>query len=60
MDAETLKKVRDNIKLAQVKLEELQKDIADAKSAKFDTSLLEADYKGLYDRLTAMRRVYGV
>lgn len=59
MDTETLKKVRENIKLGQLKLDELQKDIADLKTAKIDPGTLETDYKILSERLTAMRRVYG-
>lgn len=59
MTPETRKKVQDNIKQAADRLEEMRKDISDAKMAGIDVSFLEQQYNEQRQRVNKMRTVYG-
>jgi len=58
MDKETLSAIQVNIKEAEKKLSEMQKDIIDAKKAGIDVTTQESTFKDLAQKVAQIKSVY--
>lgn len=59
MKKETLEAIRKSIKDAETRLTELKEDIDKARRAEIDVKDMEAVYRDLLTKTTALKRVYG-